>query len=104
MFAETYKYKSPFFNERLSTTFCSSWFPKYPVLVLAMIYYDSMYLDHKSSPKRSIIDSEEEQIQAKEERDDTFKQDEVPEGGFGWFVVLGAFISQFMTFGISTAW
>ncbi|KAL1935841.1 hypothetical protein VTP01DRAFT_4981 [Rhizomucor pusillus] len=62
-----------------------------------------MYLDHKSSPKRSIIDSEEEQIQAKEERDDTFKQDEVPEGGFGWFVVLGAFISQFMTFGISTA-
>lgn len=39
-----------------------------------MIYYDSMYLDHKSSPKRSIIDSEEEQIQAKEERDDTFKQ------------------------------
>lgn len=36
--------------------------------------------------------------------DEKAVHDKVPDGGFGWFVLIGVFIAQFMTYGISSSW
>lgn len=38
------------------------------------------------------------------EMDENAVHDKVPDGGFGWFVLIGVFIAQFMTYGISSSW
>lgn len=37
------------------------------------------------------------------EKSDTAK-DEPPDGGYGWFIVLGAFLVQISSYGITTSW
>ncbi|KAJ8654207.1 hypothetical protein O0I10_010155 [Lichtheimia ornata] len=60
-------------------------------------------------PSRGTVDLPPPQLATVTAADDKFskevlEEDQGPDGGFGWFVVLGTFMVQFTAFGTAASW
>lgn len=55
-------------------------------------------------PSRGTVDLPPPQHITVDEKLPKLDEDQAPDGGYGWFVVLGTFITQLICFGTAASW